>query len=73
MLDSAPHSTGLHCRGLCKSYGQIQVLKSVDFSVLPGQVVALIGENGAGKSTFNNIIAGVVKPSEGQMWLDGAP
>lgn len=73
MLDSAPLSTGLHCRGLCKSYGLVQVLKSIDFSVLPGQVVALIGENGAGKSTFNNIIAGVVAPSDGQMWLDGAP
>ena len=73
MLDSAPLATGLHCRGLCKSYGPIRVLKSVDFSVLPGQVVALIGENGAGKSTFNNIIAGAIRPSEGRMWLDGSP
>lgn len=71
MLDSAPLATGLHCRGIVKSYGPVEVLKSVDFTVLPGQVVALIGENGAGKSTFNNIIAGVVAPSGGQMWLDG--
>ncbi|MFD1810348.1 ATP-binding cassette domain-containing protein [Gemmobacter lanyuensis] len=71
MLDTAPHAAGLHVRGLCKSYGPVQVLKSVDFSVLPGQVVALIGENGAGKSTFNNIIAGGILPSGGQMWLDG--
>ncbi len=72
MFDSAYVTTGLHVRGLCKSYGPVQVLKSVDFSVLPGQVVALIGENGAGKSTFNNIIAGAIRPSAGQMWLDGA-
>ena len=73
MLDSAPFPTGLHCRGLCKSYGPIEVLKEIEFSVLPGQVVALIGENGAGKSTFNNIVAGVINCSAGQMWLDGAP
>ena len=73
MFDTAPNASGLHCQGLVKSYGPIEVLKSVDFSVMPGQVVALIGENGAGKSTFNSIVAGVVRATSGQMWLDGEP
>lgn len=68
---AAPARTGLHCRGLVKSYGPIKVLKSVDFSVEPGKVVGLVGENGAGKSTLNSILAGVVAPSAGRMWLDG--
>jgi ribose transport system ATP-binding protein len=73
MDTSAPAPTGLVVRGLQKSYGSVTVLKSVDLSLRPGSVTALIGENGAGKSTFNAIIAGVVRPSGGQMWLDGAP
>ena len=72
MHPDAPAVTGLVCRGLVKNYGSITVLKSVDLTLPPGTVVGLIGENGAGKSTFNSIIAGVVRPSGGQMWIDGA-
>lgn len=68
-----PLSSGLHCRQLVKSYGGRPVLKSVDLSILPGSVLGLIGENGAGKSTTNSIIAGVVQPTEGSMVLEGAP
>lgn len=71
MLDQTQSSTGLECRGLSKSYGGIEVLKSVDLALQPGTVLGLIGENGAGKSTFNNILAGVVTPSKGGMILDG--
>ena len=71
MEQIAPSSTGLHCRGLSKSYGSNEVLKSINLVLEPGQIIGLIGENGAGKSTFNNIIAGVVRPSAGQMWIDG--
>ena len=71
MDQSPPLDAGLFCRGLAKQYGNIEVLKSVNLSLRPGQVVGLIGENGAGKSTFNAIIAGVVRPTAGQMWIDG--
>jgi ribose transport system ATP-binding protein len=73
MDTAAPSPTGLHCQDLEKSYGPIKVLKSVDLSLAPGKVIGLIGENGAGKSTFNSIVAGVVPYSGGQMWLDGEP
>ncbi|CAK7260676.1 MULTISPECIES: sugar ABC transporter ATP-binding protein [unclassified Shinella] len=68
---SAPAEVGLFCNRIVKDYGKIKVLKSIDFSLRPGNVVGLIGENGAGKSTFNAIIAGIVSPTEGQIWLDG--
>ena len=54
-----------------KSYAGVQVLHSVSFSVPAGQVVGLIGENGAGKSTTSSIIAGIVQPDSGQMTIDG--
>ncbi|SDE95305.1 ribose transport system ATP-binding protein [Paracoccus isoporae] len=73
METNAPSSTGLDCRGLVKNYGPISVLKSVDLFLAPGTCVGLIGENGAGKSTFNSLVAGVVAPSDGRMWLDGQP
>ena len=55
-----------------KSYAGVQVLHSVSFSVPAGEVVGLIGENGAGKSTISSIIAGVVQPDSGKMTIDGA-
>lgn len=73
MQSDGPVPNGLVCRGLVKTYGSITVLKSVDLSLPPGSVTGLIGENGAGKSTFNSIVAGVVRPTGGQMWIDGEP
>src|SRR4051794_315895 len=64
---------GLSVRGLSKSYGPVQVLTDASFDVRPGQVVALLGENGAGKSTISNIIAGSVRPDAGQITWQGKP
>ena len=64
---------GLSIRGLCKSYGPTQVLTNASFDVRPGEVVALLGENGAGKSTVSNIIAGSVKSDGGSITWKGKP
>lgn len=56
-----------------KRYGGTHALRSVDLSLQPGSVIGLIGENGAGKSTLNSIIAGLIRPDDGEMTLDGAP
>jgi len=61
----------LVCHDLVKSYAGVQVLKSVSFAVSAGDVVGLVGENGAGKSTVSSIIAGVVRLDSGTMTLDG--
>jgi ribose transport system ATP-binding protein len=64
---------GLSLRRIGKQYGPITVLSGIDLTVRPGEVLALLGENGAGKSTIASIIAGLVKPSAGSMTWRGAP
>ncbi|ORE96730.1 ABC transporter-like protein [Stappia sp. 22II-S9-Z10] len=59
--------------GVTRRFGPIAVLHGVDFDLRPGEVHALIGENGAGKSTMMKIMAGFLSPSEGTVMVDGAP
>jgi ribose transport system ATP-binding protein len=63
----------LEARGLTKRYPGVTALDGVDFSISPGEVVALIGENGAGKSTMIKILGGLVQPDEGEVLVDGQP
>ncbi len=62
---------GLEVKKVSKSYGNARVLNEVSFEVKPGEVVALLGENGAGKSTISSIIAGSVKYDLGSMFWKG--
>lgn len=62
---------GISVRQLTKSYGRFRALHRVDMDVAPGSFLALFGPNGAGKSTLLGIIAGLVRPSRGQVFLDG--
>ena len=57
--------------GVTKSYRSNQVLRDAHLSVSSGQSVAIVGENGAGKSTFMNIAAGVLAPDSGTVTVDG--
>jgi len=61
----------LETRGLCKSFGALEVARNIDFTLGRGERRALIGPNGAGKTTFVNLITGAIKPSAGQVWLGG--
>src|ERR671934_142956 len=63
----------LEVRGLSKSYGPNRVLSEIAFTLDQGESVAIIGENGAGKSTFAKILAGVVAPDQGRILLEGVP
>tara|TARA_B100000768_G_scaffold73399_1_gene70340 strand:- start:1804 stop:3297 length:1494 start_codon:yes stop_codon:yes gene_type:complete len=63
----------LTLRNVHKAYGPIEVLRRFNLDVAPGEVVALLGENGAGKSTVSNIISGAIIPSSGEMQWQGAP
>ena len=56
---------------LSKNFGHIQALDGVDVSLFPGEVVALVGDNGAGKSTFVSILAGRFQPDEGHVTVRG--
>ncbi|NRA86937.1 MAG: sugar ABC transporter ATP-binding protein [Rhizobiales bacterium] len=61
----------LSVRGLHKWYGAVHALRGLDLDIPKGQVVGLIGDNGAGKSTFIKILSGVHKQSEGQIFFEG--
>ncbi|MGR3197188.1 MAG: sugar ABC transporter ATP-binding protein, partial [Paracoccus sp. (in: a-proteobacteria)] len=63
----------LALEGVTKSFGPIEILHGVDFALHPGEVHALIGENGAGKSTTMKILAGYLDPTGGQVTFDGKP
>src|SRR5512145_847706 len=61
----------LEIQNLHTSYGAIKALRGISFTVEQGQVVSLIGANGAGKSTTLNTISGLQKPTQGQIIFDG--
>ncbi len=63
----------MRAEGVSKSYGGVQALDGVDFTVERGAVNVLIGENGAGKSTLMRILAGAEQPDGGRLLLDGQP
>jgi len=63
----------LSLRGSEKSFDTNVVLSGIDLDVYEGELVALLGENGAGKSTMSSIIAGLFPPSKGTMTWEGQP
>ncbi|WP_261428807.1 ABC transporter ATP-binding protein [Berryella wangjianweii] len=72
-----PHAPGIEFQRVTLSYqadtGETLALAGLGFSVAPGQSVALIGPSGCGKSSALHLIAGLVRPSEGAVLVDGAP
>lgn len=63
----------LEVRGLTKSFGGVLALDGVDLRVRRGEVVALLGDNAAGKSTLARVVGGVHQPTSGQLCFDGRP
>src|SRR5262245_48299978 len=63
----------LEAQSLRKRYGTHLAVDGVSFSVGAGECVGLLGPNGAGKSTTVSMIAGLLKPDEGEVRFDGAP
>jgi fructose transport system ATP-binding protein len=63
----------LTARGLVKRYGRVTALDRADFDLNHGEILAVIGDNGAGKSSLIKAISGAVIPDEGEILLDGKP
>ena len=61
----------LRLQGISKSFGPVRALTDVDLDVPAGEVTALVGDNGAGKSSLIKCIAGIYAPTSGEMWWDG--
>ncbi len=60
-------------QNITKSYGAVQSLRGVDLHVMPGEVLGLVGDNGAGKSTVSKVLSGAVIPDSGSIEIDGKP
>ena len=61
----------LKARGLVKRFGRVTALDHCDFDLYPGEILAVIGDNGAGKSVMIKILSGAIQPDEGTVSLDG--
>ncbi len=61
----------LRCRGVSKRFGSLVANDQIDFDVRSGEVHAIVGENGAGKSTFMNLLYGVLQPDSGTIEVRG--
>lgn len=70
---SDPDRPVLSARGISKQFGGVEVLSDVDLDLVAGEIHALLGENGAGKSTFAKILAGVHRPTRGTLAFNGKP
>jgi lipoprotein-releasing system ATP-binding protein len=60
----------LKATAIYKSYGQLEILKGVDFEVEKGEIVTIVGASGAGKSTLLNILGTLDKPDSGQLFIN---
>ncbi len=63
----------MEAKGLVKRYGQVTALDGADFELRAGEILAVIGDNGAGKSSLIKALSGAVVPDAGEIRLDGQP
>jgi fructose transport system ATP-binding protein len=63
----------MEARSLVKRYGHVVALDGTDFELYPGEILAVIGDNGAGKSSLIKCLSGATVPDEGEVLLDGDP
>jgi ATP-binding cassette subfamily C protein len=68
-----PLATGIRFRNVSFSYGDTPILHGVDLLVPAGQFVAFIGPSGAGKTTLADLVAGLHRPTQGEVYLDDVP
>jgi fructose transport system ATP-binding protein len=66
-----PRIALLQASRVAKAYGHVQALAGVDLELYPGEILGLVGDNGAGKSTMIKILSGAVQPDRGEIRIDG--
>lgn len=70
---SASPTIVMQAKGLVKRYGNVTALDGADFELRAGEILAVIGDNGAGKSSLIKALSGATVPDEGEVLLDGKP
>jgi rhamnose transport system ATP-binding protein len=71
-IETASHMPVLALKAISKSFPGVRALRDVSFGFNAGEVTALVGENGAGKSTIVKILTGIYTPDEGEIFVNGA-
>ncbi|WP_372657768.1 ATP-binding cassette domain-containing protein [Hydrogenophaga sp.] len=71
MTPSSTSPLVIQAKGLVKRYGQVTAIDGADFELRAGEIMAVIGDNGAGKSSLIKCLAGATIPDEGEIYLDG--
>ncbi len=72
MLNTLTRSSNtalIRCQNVCKTYGEREVLRSLNFSIISGEFVAITGKSGSGKSTLLNLLTGIDLPSSGEVFI----
>ena len=70
-MNAVTHQLVMQAKGLTKRYGQVTALDGSDFELRQGEILAVIGDNGAGKSSLIKCLSGATIPDEGSIQLDG--
>ena len=68
---AATHQIAMQAKGLVKRFGQVTALDGADFELRAGEILAVIGDNGAGKSSLIKCLSGASIPDAGEVYLDG--
>ena len=72
MTDTAPQTPIVEMRGVCKSFGPVRALANVDLVLHPGEILGLVGDNSAGKSTLMKVLTGAYQRDSGDVLVAGA-
>jgi sulfonate transport system ATP-binding protein len=71
VMSTNPAPACVSLRGVNRTFGTRTVLQDVDIEIEPGEVVALLGSSGSGKSTLLRLVAGLDRPTQGRIEIDG--
>jgi ABC-2 type transport system ATP-binding protein len=71
-VNNQPNSDiAIRCQRLCKRFGEVEAVKSLNLEIPKGIVFGFVGRNGAGKTTTIRLLAGLAKPTQGSAWING--
>lgn len=71
MKNTATTTAALQLRGITKSFGHVTALQDVSLDAYPGEILAVVGDNGAGKSSLIRTISGIYRPDSGEITVNG--